>query len=129
MAVDIYKRHGLRKLYLGFYSTWLRESFLGVYFGTYDTLMYYARKNKYPERISNLVAGGIAGIAVWTSMYPIDYAKTRIQNDSLSNPQFKSATQYLVSDVKAKGFTVMFTCFPLMMVRAFVANAAGFLAF
>ena len=91
--------------------------------------MYYAREKKYPERISNLISGGIAGIVVWASMYPIDYAKTRIQNDSLSNPQFKSATQYLLADVKAKGATVMFTCFPLMMVRAFVANAAGFLAY
>ena len=129
MSVNIYREYGLRKLYLGFCSTWLRESFLGVYFGTYDTLMYYARENKYPEKLSNLIAGGIAGIATWTSMYPIDYAKTRIQSDSLTSPQFKRATQYLIHDVKAKGPSVMFTCFPLMMVRAFVANAAGFLAY
>lgn len=91
--------------------------------------MSFARDKKYPERISNLIAGGIAGVATWTAMYPVDYAKTRMQNDSLSTPQFKSALQYLIADVKAKGFTVMFTCFPLMIVRAFVVNAAGFLAF
>lgn len=83
MSIDIYRKYGLRKLYLGFCSTWLRESFLGVYFGTYDTLMFYARENKYPEKLSNLLAGGLAGIATWASMYPVDYAKTRIQNDSL----------------------------------------------
>ena len=76
-----------------------------------------------------MIAGGLAGIAVWASMYPVDYAKTRIQNDSLTTPKFTSATQYLIADVKAKGPAVMFTCFPLMVMRAFVCNAAGFLAF
>ena len=93
--------------------------------------MYYARENKYPEKLSNLMAGGIAGIATWTSTWPIDYAKTRIQSDSLTNPQFKRATQYLIQDVQAWGPSVMFTriSFPEMIVKAFVANAAGFLAY
>ena len=62
-------------------------------------------------------------------MYPIDYAKTKFQSDSLTNPQYKNATQCLISEVKAKGIPVMFTGFPIMMARAFICNAAGFTCF
>lgn len=32
---------------------------------------------------ASLLSGGLAGVATWASMYPVDYAKTRIQSDSL----------------------------------------------
>ena len=83
-AINIYRQHGLRKLYLGFNSTWLRESFLGVYFGVYDSMMSYFKSKKYNFQMSSLVSGGIAGVAVWTCAYPVDYAKTRFQSDSLT---------------------------------------------
>lgn len=91
--------------------------------------MHYSRGKKYNEKLSSLISGGLAGIAVWASMYPVDYAKTRIQSDSLTEPVYRSATQCLVSEVKAKGLPVMFTGFPLMVARAFVVNAAGFMCF
>jgi solute carrier family 25 (mitochondrial carnitine/acylcarnitine transporter), member 20/29 len=129
MAISIFKEHGLRRLYLGFYATWLRESSLGVYFGAYDTFITFARKQKYNDKLSSMVSGGLAGVATWASMYPIDYAKTLIQTDSLTNPQHKSATSVLIKEVKAKGLSVMYTGFPLMVARAFVVNGAGFLCF
>jgi len=41
--MNIYKQYGFRKLYLGFNVTMLRESFLGIYFGTYDFFMSFFR--------------------------------------------------------------------------------------
>jgi len=31
----------------------------------------------------SLLSGGLAGVATWSVMYPVDYVKTRIQSDSL----------------------------------------------
>jgi solute carrier family 25 carnitine/acylcarnitine transporter 20/29 len=83
-AIDIYRQHGLRKLYLGFNATWLRESFLGIYFGLYDSLMSYAKREKLNLHTASLISGGLAGVATWATMYPVDYAKTILQGDSLT---------------------------------------------
>jgi len=41
--------------------------------------------------MGSLLSGGIAGVSTWTVMYPVDYVKTRIQSDSLSNPEYKNS--------------------------------------
>jgi hypothetical protein len=38
-----------------------------------------------------MISGGLAGVATWALMYPVDYAKTKIQSDSLTNPQYKNS--------------------------------------
>jgi hypothetical protein len=38
-------------------------------------------------------AGVFAGFGLWGSMFPIDTIKSKIQADSLSNPQFKGEQQ------------------------------------
>lgn len=129
MAATIYREHGLKKLYLGFYPTWLRESVLGVYFGVYDSLKFYSKAHNYNDKLSSLIAGGIAGVCCWAVMYPMDYAKTRIQSDSLTAPQYKNGLDCIKKEVGAKGLSVIFTGFPVMVLRAFVVNAAGWLCF
>lgn len=37
-----------------------------------------------------MVAGIMAGFGLWGSMFPIDTVKSKMQGDSLSNPQYKS---------------------------------------
>ena len=65
----------------------------------------------------------------WLSMYPIDYVKTKIQSDSLTQPVYKGTIDCLQKDIKSKGLKVIYTGFEIMMVRAFVVNAVGFLCF
>ena len=93
-AVNIYKKYGLRKLYLGFGPTWLRESALGIYFGIYDAAFTYYKKSN-SESNSSLLAGGLAGVATWSAMYPVDYVKTIMQSDSLEKPQYKNSMEIL----------------------------------
>jgi len=83
MAMNIYRQYGFRKLYLGFNVTMLRESFLGIYFGTYDYFMSFFREKGKVSKLGSLLSGGLAGVATWSVMYPVDYIKTRIQSDSL----------------------------------------------
>ena len=39
----------------------------------------------------SFVSGGLAGSLSWLMTYPIDYLKTIIQSDDLSNRKYKSA--------------------------------------
>jgi Mitochondrial carrier protein len=61
----------------------LRESFLGVYFGSYDFWMSFFRKDGEVSKVASFFSGGFAGATTWFIMYPVDYVKTRIQSDSL----------------------------------------------
>jgi hypothetical protein len=109
-ALRIYREHGLRKLYLGLNPTILRESFLGVYFGTYDFLMRYFKHEGKVSKSNTLLAGGLAGVATWTAMYPVDYVKTRIQNDSLTNPVYRNSIDCFRTEIK-KGVKQVFLGF------------------
>lgn len=71
---------------MGLNSTLLRESFIGVYFGTYDFLIRYFTVNGKISQVGSFLSGGLAGVATWFIMYPVDYVKTRIQSDSLETP-------------------------------------------
>jgi solute carrier family 25 carnitine/acylcarnitine transporter 20/29 len=102
---------------------------LGVYFGVYDGLMSYSRKSKYNLQIASLLSGGLAGVATWTIVYPVDYAKTKIQSDSLTNPLYKNSIDCLRTEINTKGFNVIYTGFSIMIARAFIVNAVGFLCF
>ena len=84
--MNIYRQYGIRKLYLGLNSTILRESFLGVYFGTYDFCTSFFRTDGKVSKIGSFLSGGLAGMATWASLFPVDLVKTKVQADSLENP-------------------------------------------
>lgn len=78
---------------------------------------------------ASLLSGGLSGVTAWFIMYPLDFIKTRIQSDSLTNPVYRNILHCLQTEVKAKGISVIYTGFQIMMARAFVVNAAGFMCF
>jgi solute carrier family 25 carnitine/acylcarnitine transporter 20/29 len=127
-AINIFQQYGFRKLYLGFNSTMLRESFLGVYFGSYDFYMSFFRKDGEISKVGSFLSGGLAGATTWCIVYPVDYVKTRIQSDSLENPQYKNSIECFRKEFK-KGYRVVYNGFGIMIFRAFFVNAVGFLAF
>lgn len=129
MASQILKEHGIKKLFLGFYPTIIRDCIgLGCYFGTYDYLIQHFTHEGKVNIFGSLLAGGIAGLSFWTFVYPVDYVKTIVQSDSLTAPKFKGSWDCAVQESK-KGYPVFFTAFSIMMVRAVVANAFGFACF
>lgn len=129
MATTILKEHGLRKLYLGFYPTVIRESVgLGFYFGVYDLVIKNFTHQGKVNLAGSLVAGACAGIGFWAFIYPVDYIKTLLQCDSLEKPNYRGSLHCAAEEAK-KGYQVFFRGFGIMMVRACVANAFGFLCF
>lgn len=76
-----------------------------------------------------LLSGGISGVLTWTFSYPMDYIKTLIQTDSLENPRHKTMRGYYKEEIAKGSVKQFFVGFEIMMVRAFVVNATGFLCF
>ena len=129
MAKQIYQTHGLKTLYLGFCPTVIRESLgLACYFGTYEYLIQHFRTDGKVNLLGSLVCGGIAGMAFWVPTYPIDYIKTLMQGDSLTERKYSGMWDCFAKN-KHRGVPVFFTGFGLMMVRSLVANSFAFMAF
>lgn len=131
MSKNILSEYGFTKLYTGFKSTWLRESFaLATYFSVYEVGKKFLIPD--PKEVplwSALLAGGLAGVATWSATYPIDYIKTLIQTDSLDKPRHNSMMGYFREEASKGSIKQFFVGFEIMLVRAFFVNAAGFLCF
>ena len=92
----------------GMLATFLRESLsTAVYMGVYFSM---------EERNGPLLSGGCAGLASWTSTYPIDVVKTR-QMSTLNTK---------LSFIKAWKMGNLWRGFTACAVRAVLVNAAGF---
>lgn len=129
MAARILREHGLRKLYIGFLPTLFREAMgLGCYFYTYDLLIRNFINDGKVNLLGSMFAGGCAGASFWAFVYPVDYVKTMVQSDSLTVPKFNGNIDCARKEI-VKGFPVFFTAMPIMIVRAIVANAVGFVCF
>lgn len=111
----IKKKFKINQIKHGFNATILRESIaFSTYFTSYNyfkySLNYHFPNNK---TTTQLLSGGIAGIACWSITYPIDTIKTRIQTHNMT---FKQAYN------KGKLWTGLRFC----LYRAFIVNSVGF---
>ncbi len=81
LAAAIVRREGLLGLYRGAGITFLRDvPSSGVYFLAYDlALSALGGASEGGASHTTLVAGGIAGVASWASIYPLDVIKSRVQ--------------------------------------------------
>ena len=80
-----------------------------------------------------LVAGGIAGVISWASIYPLDVIKTRVQSpDHLNRPEIhtRSRNHHRLSTwsvartaYRQDGIGVFFRGLGICSIRAFIVNA------
>lgn len=80
-AYKIFSREGFRGMYKGLFVTAMRElPSIGCYFTVYK-LMRENMDGRLPgwPVVSTLIAGGLAGCASWSVVYPLDVIKTNIQ--------------------------------------------------
>ncbi|KAJ9509058.1 hypothetical protein QJQ45_011593 [Haematococcus lacustris] len=70
----------------------------------------------------------VAGFGLWGSMFPIDTVKSKLQGDSLSNPQYKSTLDCYKQSVAVEGQKGLWRGFSAAMYRAIPVNACIFLA-
>jgi solute carrier family 25 carnitine/acylcarnitine transporter 20/29 len=131
---DIYRRFGLRGLYLGFNSTLLREvKANAVYFYSYEYIMrFFAPEGEGSGKapiMAAFLAGGLAGCNSWLLTYPVDYVKTLMQSQNLEKLRWKSSWDCAVQQYKAEGYRTFFKGLGITLLRSFPVNGVAFFSY
>lgn len=133
----IYSCHGIKGIYKGQLITMAREFHGGAcYFLIYEFLMQRAMlkekklRNELPGW-KKCLYGAAAGYGMWSSIYPIDVIKSKIQTDCFSKEKRKYSSSFdcakqILAREGIKGF---FKGFGTCMLRAGPVNASSFVAF
>lgn len=123
----IYKKRGVRGLFRGHVAMTLREAIgCGWYFVTFQFLIRsFLKEGESFHEVSPLVhlfAGGCAGVAFWSSTYPIDAVKTKQQTMKADYMRlnFRQSCRRLY---RTEGLRGMFRGYGVTAVRAFPGNA------
>ncbi|VDL19453.1 unnamed protein product [Hymenolepis diminuta] len=133
----ILKTEGLRGLYRGFLPTLARETFgMGVFFGSYeffrDLMTPSGSAKEDLGHLATAVAGGLSGMAIWTSIFPFDVVKSRMQIGHLSpnSPSYHSTNFLHVLRLiyQTEGFRALYTGLAPTLLRTVPACAALFVA-
>lgn len=138
---EIVRKDGIRGLYFGGVVTALRDSIgYGFYFWSYDLstqLMASNRKDPSPAEnaMKVLLCGGLAGVATWASIFPLDVIKTRVQAQTLDGDSRQLLAGQEVSRkrlgamgiakqaYREEGSRVFFRGLTICSIRAFAVNA------
>jgi solute carrier family 25 carnitine/acylcarnitine transporter 20/29 len=99
-------------LYKSYPITTIRDMIgWGSFYYTLDKSREYI---KAPEPFQSIIVGTLSGLALWTSMYPIDTIKTRIQNNI--NPSIKDV-------IKNVSFRKLWSGYSVCILRAIPVNS------
>lgn len=147
----ILREEGLRGLYLGGTVTALRDSIgYGFYFWAYElttSLWTSTKQDGYASLLGEapkvLMCGGLAGVATWASVFPLDVIKTRVQTQTLgetapllqprtdrpSRRRHTGAWQITQEAYRRHGSGIFFRGFTVCCLRAFIVNAVQWAAY
>ncbi|KIP01222.1 hypothetical protein PHLGIDRAFT_131326 [Phlebiopsis gigantea 11061_1 CR5-6] len=149
VALDIYRRQGLRGIFRGLGPTALRETGFGAYFGVYEgTLMLLQARHRGEARADKhsseavvskqrhsypalLLAGGLAGLASWLVTFPFDVIKTRVQSTLSTAPDnpYRNMLSTIVNSYRQEGLGVFFHGLKPTLIRAVPVNMVTFATF
>lgn len=111
--------------YRGISATVMRDApFHVVYFTGYEYIKNQIKKKKQLDNGDYILAGGISGMLAWTSSYPFDMIKTKIQSGDIMKIKDALSTIY-----KTKGIRGLFKGYFPTILRAFPVNATCFLVY
>jgi hypothetical protein len=128
---QLHREHGIRGVYKGMGATLLRDSFsYGVYFSVYETFKRRLQgDDPHAHPLAMFLAGGMAGVISWLTIYPVDVIKSRIQEDSLSNPKYKGIVDCVKKSVHSEGWRVLFRGLSPTLLRTFIVSGANFVVY
>jgi len=128
----IHAQAGLRGIYKGGVPTLWREGIAyAVYFSVYDWCIRRMTGNSRhePEMYKIALSGAFAGICFWFAVFPIDVIKTKIQTDSVTNPQFKSMMDSVRQTYKKQGMNGFWRGLTPCLMRAIPVNSGTFIVY
>ncbi|EPQ56195.1 mitochondrial carrier [Gloeophyllum trabeum ATCC 11539] len=156
VALDIFRKHGVRGLYRGITATAIRDCGYGAYFFGYEaTCRYFSRtpptaipSTGHPEAPILtwpvlLLAGAVAGIAGWVATFPFDVVKTRVQStfgEPIAAPSAAAETRLtpnpyrnilstIIHSYRTEGLSVFFRGLAPTLIRAIPVNMVTFATF
>lgn len=104
-----------------------------VYFASYEILLDIlsapeSRGNVGP--LAPIIAGGLAGMISWTSTFPCDVVKSKMQADGSDGKYlYKGFTDCLIKSYRTGGFRGFFTGLGPTLLRAFPTNGIIFFVY
>ncbi|KAJ5816637.1 hypothetical protein N7447_008870 [Penicillium robsamsonii] len=132
----MYRTHGVSGLYRGLWATVLFRSFFFFWWGSYDVLTRYFKKNTTLSAPSiNFWAGGISAQCFWLTSYPADVVKQRLMTDPMGGAlndgkrQFHGWKDAAAAVWRERGWRGYWRGFVPCFLRAFPANAMALVAF
>lgn len=129
LTKSILQHEGIAGLFRGLTATMAREMpGYFFFFGGYEwTRSAFKRRLKTEELglFPTIVAGGVGGIALWTSIFPFDVCKSRIQVHSSS----LSMTRVLITIAREEGVRALYKGLTPTLVRTFPGTGALFVAY
>jgi solute carrier family 25 ornithine transporter 2/15 len=125
---DILRSEGVPGLFRGLTSTMAREMpGYFFFFGSYEFTKNWLTGG-HPEKIGlwqTIVAGGVGGIALWSSIFPFDVVKSRIQVESSKDPM----TKVLMAILRKEGVRGLYKGLGPTLLRTFPSTGALFVAY
>lgn len=77
-----------------------------------------------------MAAGGLAGMASWMAIFPVDLVKSRVPKDALSpSPAYKGLLDCASRIIKENGVRALYNGLQPTLVRAFPIHAVNFLVY
>jgi solute carrier family 25 (mitochondrial carnitine/acylcarnitine transporter), member 20/29 len=120
----MYAEGGIKSVFKGSAATLARDGpGSAVYFATYEYLKHKLSKGEDMSLSAITLAGGCAGVAMWTTIFPVDTIKSIQQSSTLKT----SIAQVAKQVYRTKGFGGFFPGIVPALARSFPANAATFL--
>ena len=124
LAARIVSTEGVRGLFRGTGVTLLRDSpSTGVYYAAYEAARNAAGERRAGTDAVTLCAGALAGVLSWTSIYPIDVVKSRLQ---ATPGRYAGMLDCALRSFREEGPAVFTRGLPACLLRAALVNAAIF---
>ncbi|KAI8986596.1 mitochondrial carrier domain-containing protein [Pilobolus umbonatus] len=135
---QIYRSHGIQGIYKGQMVTVAREfQGYGAYFLAYEYLVQQSMRKSGLTKRSDLPTwkvcafGGMAGYAMWFTVYPLDAIKSKLQTDGFTSEtrKYQSTLDCARKIMATEGAAGFFRGIGPCLLRAAPVNAVTFMGF
>ena len=130
LTKQIINSEGVQGLFHGLRPTFMREmpGYFCFFFAYEFTREVFVKEGQSKEDIGPLgtiVSGGVAGMALWTVIFPADVVKSRQQVSGVSEPLIRAGLDIL----RKEGVMALYNGLTPSLIRTFPATGALFFAY
>ncbi|XP_076468301.1 mitochondrial ornithine transporter 1-like [Babylonia areolata] len=134
LTKEILRTEGIRGLYKGLTSTFMREMpgyffFFGGYEISRALLTPPGKKKDEIGAVRTVVCGGVGGVALWVAIFPADVCKSRIQVQAVEGQKAPTFSATILHIFRTEGFRALYKGLGPTVIRTFPATGALFLTY